>query len=84
MKSLLYIDKDMNPDCFRDSAVSTSRVPTNARMAVTAVPLGDEKVKVAMSSQDGQYDINFEYTKNMMYYHLDTKHFKALNYFLQT
>lgn len=84
MKSLLYIDKDMNPDCYRDSAVSTSRatVPTNARMAVTAVPLGDDKVKVAMSSQDGQYDIIPEYTNKIMDCPLVTKHCKVLNHFL--
>ncbi|XP_030851628.1 deleted in malignant brain tumors 1 protein-like [Strongylocentrotus purpuratus] len=39
-----------------------ARVQTNAKMAVTGVSLGDDKVKVARSSPDMQYDIIPDYT----------------------
>ena len=57
-------DKDDYPDCNRDSTISThqARVPTNAKMAVTAIPLGDDKHKVARSSSDTEYDIIPDYT----------------------
>eukprot|EP00057_Strongylocentrotus_purpuratus_P011992 XP_011666466.1 PREDICTED: uncharacterized protein LOC105439315 [Strongylocentrotus purpuratus] len=57
-------DKEMDPDCIGDSTISTHRngVPTNSKMAVTAISLGDDKLKVARSSQEMQYDINAEYT----------------------
>lgn len=57
-------DKEMDPDCSRDSTISThqARVPGNAKMAVTGVPLGNDKFKVARPSPDMEYDINLEYT----------------------
>ena len=57
-------DKEMDPDCSRDSTISThqARVPGNATMAVTGVPLGNDNFKVARSSPDMEYDINPEYT----------------------